>query len=245
MPPSLARKAGSRILDVLLGGAKGFAAANNATSSEGGLAAGFGAGFGVGQERGVRRLVTESPEYEQMSGPERAYFEASPEKFLERRARPTVKVKARLFDPDADETEEIDLPVADATRMILGMRKSNTPRVSEGSQMLSEMATREVYRKAGKTDAEIAKLPGQITVRDSRVLLPNSNMMFFGDPGEDALGGESPPPAEKGPGLWERLTGKGRRAKKISKDEAAAVLDLVDGDKGKAELLAKALGLEF
>lgn len=238
----------SDLPDIISAGAQGYAAgAGNSNIPEAAAARGLATGIDYGkkakQDSRIKLALEtyrSSPEYQSMDEREKAQFESHPTEFFSHAAEKTVTLPTRLFNPEADESDTIDVPIKTAAQFLRKAKGGgNTP---AGQRMLSPFATREIYKKLKKTPEEMAQLPETMTVDDARMVLPRSPLFDFTD--QDAgLEGGAPPPPESTGGFLKRLLGS--RGQKITKDQAAKMLEIVGNDKAKAEALAKSLGLQF
>lgn len=239
----------SDLPDIISAGAQGYAAgAGNSNIPEAAAARGLATGIESGKkakEDSRIKLALDtyraSPEYQTMDEREKAQFESHPTEFFSHAAERTVSLPTRLFNPDADESDTIDVPIKTAAQFL--RKAKGTGSTPAGQRLLSPFATREIYRKLKKTPQEIEALPQQMTVDDARMIIPRSPLFDFTgeDGGPDA--GVEPTPPESAGGFLKRLMGS--RGQKITKDQAAKMLEIVGNDKTKAEALAKALGLQF
>ena len=235
--------------DIVSAGAHGYAVgAGDSNIPEAAAARGLYTGIESGKKskedsRIKRALDTyrSTPEYQGLDERDKAQFESHPTEFFSHSAERTVTLPTRLFNPEAGEDETVDVPIKTAAQFL--RKAKGTGSTPAGQRLLSPFATREIYRKLKKTPQEIEALPQQITVDDARMIIPRSPLFDFTgeDGGPDA--GVEPTPPESAGGFLKRLMGS--RGQKITKDQAAKMLEIVGNDKTKAEALAKALGLKF
>lgn len=115
-----------------------------------------------------------SPEFGKLSERDRAQFESQPAEFFSKRPEETVEMPARYFDDNAGEGETVSVPVKTAAQFWLAQHRKGGGRTPAGQELLSEFATREVYKKLKKTPQEIEQLPRQITIDDARTIVPRS-----------------------------------------------------------------------
>jgi len=109
---------GSRIIDILLGGAKGYSEGVKSDIPEAGLAMGLGTGFEVGKERGKERKrlsdlfeYERSPEFDGLDEQEKAFFRTNPDAFLGKERTTRVRLRLSQIDPTITPEQDREMEV--------------------------------------------------------------------------------------------------------------------------------------